>query len=371
MWPSFSRECRREVDAVLKGGRLTGYRANAEWGIRPQPWSNAYKFERELEKAFNVKHAIATNSGTAALHAALEGIGVRGREVILPPFTFSATASAVLMAGGIPKFCDVDPHTFCLDQDQARKLVTKKTGAIIHVNLFGFLPDLSRLLESGVPVLEDGAQSVGAKRDGRFSGTLGIAGIGSSNGGKNLPTGEGGFVTTNDSKLAEKARLLTNHSENFGSESVGYNYRMHELVGVLARHGLKELEGRNQRRQELARILATWFFDADRAYAPSVYFPSPLSCRLGDNVFYVLPFILRNMDRSRFISRCAKRGLPVQESYTTPLHHLKAFRKYCDRKLPVVDELHERTLCLLTNLTPDKPLSEARRTAKIIREALE
>jgi dTDP-4-amino-4,6-dideoxygalactose transaminase len=364
-WPHFTAKCRKDVDRVLRSGKLTAYRANPQVGVGPQKGSEAYGFERGIEEKFKVKHAIAVNSGTAALHAGLVALGVRGREVITTPFSFSATASAILLAGGIPRFADVDPETFCLDPKEVKRAITKRTAAILPVSLFGYFPDYSDLLDFELPIVEDGCQSVGARRtiQGRdvWSGTFGAVGVGSCNGSKNIPAGEGGFITTNSDKIAEKARLLVNHGCNFGWDQVGYNYRMTEITACIARHGLKDLEERNQRRRELVFTLSTMDQDwQDCGYAWSVN---------EDHVYYVVPFIVKR-NRSRFISRCAKRGLPIQESYTTPLHHLRAFRKYQRCPLPVVEEVNKR-LCLITTFTPDRPLSYAKRVARIVGESLE
>jgi perosamine synthetase len=367
-WPTFTPQCRKDVDRVLRSGRLTAYKANGK-RLEPETWSQAYALEREMEKAFKVKHAVACSSGTAALHASLGAALAKRRagatEVITSPYTFSATASAILLAGLEPRFADVDPHTFCITKETVKPHVTKKTAAILHVNLFGYFPDLSGLVSLGLPVIEDSCQAVGASRGGSYAGTVGVAGTYSFNGSKNIPAGEGGCLVTNSDKVAEKARLLVNHGENFGSTQVGLNYRMHEVVACIARHGLKSLEERNQRRRDLAyacfeALTGVGFWDTQITTWTMA----------GPNVYYVAPFkVLKN--RSRFISRCAKRGLPIQASYTTPLHHLKAFRKYTARELPVVDELHKKTLCLLTTLTPDRSLSYARKAAGIIRESLE
>lgn len=367
MWPQFSRECRREVDSVLRSGRLTAYKANGK-RLEPDEGSQAYALEREIEKKFKVKHAIVTNSGTAAIHAGLEAIGVRDGEVLCSPFTFSATAAAICHAGGRPVFVDIDPHTFTVTAETLKPFLTRRTKAIVAVDLFGYLPDYRPILDFEVPLFEDACQAVGASRDGHYSGTQGTAASYSYNGGKNCPAGEGGTLTTNSDKIAERARLHVNHGENFGGD-VGFNYRMTEMTACVARHGLKELEERNQRRRELVMELSRCMMNdgtglaQDASGDPATFDES--------HVYYVVPWVLSGIDRTRVIARCARRGLKVQESYTTPLHHLKAFRKYATRELPVVDELHSKTLCLLTNLTPDKPLSEARRTARIIRESLE
>ncbi len=360
-WPHFSAQCRKDVDRVLRSGRLTAYRANPQVGVGPTKWSEVYETERLIESKFRVRHAVLVNSGTAALHAGLVSLGVAGKEVVTSPFTFSATASAILLSGATPRFADVDPHTFCITKESVKRVITKRTAAILPVHLFGYFQDLKDILSLGLPVVEDACQSVGAFRGGVYSGTVGLSGAYSFNGSKNCPSGEGGCLVTNDDRIAEKARLFINHACNFGTEWVGVNYRMHEVVAVLARHGLRELDERNRRRRELVRELTL-----------ALRWP-----RLEDmnaHSFYVYPFKVNAcfVDRSRFISRCARKGLAVGAGYITPiLSDYPAFKRFKTHALPVAEELSSKTLCILSNLTPDKPLSEAIRTARIIREALE
>ena len=393
MWPEYSAACIKDVAALLrKGGTLSAYRASSafpDW-IGPRKDSEAWRFEREVEKHFAVAHCVAVSSGTAALHAALVALDVRGKEVVTSPYTFSATASAILLAGGIPRFADIDPWSFCITPETVKPHVTKRTAAILPVHLFGYFQDLEGFKQFGVPVVEDACQAVGASRNIRlgngrgedrvFAGCQGKAGALSFNGSKNLPTGEGGALVTNDAKLAEKARRFINHGENFGlgagPSGVGVNYRMQEVVACMARHGLRDLEARNERRRALARRFTDTIRDLTFPDAAvhigfwsrnDVQFPVPLG---RDNVLYVFPFLLaQHVNRARFIRRCAKRGLAVQAGYTLPLHHLPAFKKYAHGPLPVVDDVHDR-LVLITTLTPDRKMSYADDVASIISEAL-
>ena len=357
-WPNYSLACRKEVNEILKeGGTLSAYRASSafpKW-IGPKVGSQAYALEQEVAQRFKVKYAVAVNSGTAALHCAL--VSALGKpksganQVITSPYTFSATASAILLAGYEPVFADVDHYTFCITKETVKRVITKKTAAILPVSLFGYFPDYSDIHSLGYPVVIDHCQAVGSRRDGAYYDHRAASMAYSFNGGKNLPTGEGGCLVTNDSKIAAAARLLANHQENFGSQEVGYNYRMHEVVACIARHGLKDLDERNQRRRDLAHIALGW---------------GPAK-RESEHVYYVAPCVVRN--RQLFIQRMSRHGVPVQAGYTQPLHTLPAFRKYQTKPLPVVEEVHKK-LCLLTTLTPDKPLSYAKKVAGAIRESL-
>lgn len=375
MWPNYSLACRQEVDKLLKrGGSLSAYQANKSVGLGPKKGSEVYAFERQIEREFRVKHSIAVNSGTAAIYCALAALDVKEKEVITSPYTFSATASAIIHAGGVPRFADVDPDTFCITPETVRPHITKRTAAIMPVHLFGYFADLTGFEKLEVPIIEDACQAVGASRNGVFSGTVGTAGAYSFNGGKNIPAGEGGALITDDDKIAEKARELTNHSENFDTSHVGFNYRMHEAVACIARHGLLALDERNRRRRDLAYAFHEGLGDlrGETCIQASWY-----RCH-RQHVFYVTPFVLKHSkrkisseDRDRFIKRCKSSNLTIGEGYICPpLHHYNAFRQYSTLPLPVVDELSERTLCLIYDFTPDKPLSYAREVAKIVAGAL-
>src|ERR1700690_615705 len=142
MLPSYSATTRKAVNELLKrGGSLSAYRANKDYGSGPVEGSYAWKLEREIEKRFKVKYAVAVNSGTAALHAALGSLDLRGMEVVTSPYSFSATVSAIVLAGGIPVFADVDPYTFCITKETVKRVITKRTRAILPVHLFGGLAE--------------------------------------------------------------------------------------------------------------------------------------------------------------------------------------------------------------------------------------
>ena len=373
MWPNYSPACRKAVDALLrKGGSLSAYRANPlfpSW-TGPVEGSYAERLEREIERKFRVKHAVAVNSGTAALQAGLAALRLKdGDEVITSPYTFSATASAILLSGGRPVFADVDPYTFCISKETVKNALTKRTKAILPVHLFGGLADMRGIQSLGLPVIEDACQAVGARSSDGYSGTTGLAGAYSFNGGKNVPAGEAGCLVTNSDKVAETARLFMNHGENFNRKEIGYNYRMNELTACVAYHGLLELDDRNVHRRVLA--CNTWghaMQDAGVAGSVSCW---PRSYA-GDHVFYVLPFTLAPwIDREKFVKRMKRRGVYASGGYLTPpLHHFKAFKQYARGRLPVVEELSFKTLCLINDLTPDKPISWAKKVAQAMRESL-
>lgn len=344
-WPVYTADCRQAMDAHLaNGGTMSAYRANKDYGVEPREGSYAWLLEREAEDKFQVKHAIAVNSGTAALVCALKALGVEGKEVITTPYSFSATVSSILLAGGIPVFADVDPDTYCINEETIRKCITRKTRAILPVHLFGFLQDMPPLKSIGLPIIEDACQAVGASRNGIYSGTFGVAGCYSFQGGKNVPAGEGGMIVTNNRLIAETARQYMNHAENFGQDWVGQNYRPTEMQALLAYYGLKELADRNYERRSLAM---EFIGGVDYRIRPQMW------DTLTSHALYVLGFTQTRMNNQELKSRLAKRGIPSGSGYITPiLSEYPAFRKYAKKALPNAKRLSYGTLGLLSCLVP-------------------
>lgn len=349
VWPQYSAACRADVDRLLaRGGTLSAYRANRDYGLGPCEASWAWRLERAIKAKTGVKYAVVLNSGTAALHAALAYIDVSGKSVVTSPYTFSATAAAILLAGGYPCFADVDPNTYQITPETVASALrhVQNVGAILPVSLFGKPCDTKGLAKLGYPVIEDACQAVGVSLGPKASAT-----VWSFNGMKNVPAGEGGALLTDDKAVAEKARLLGNHGENFGTPSVGLNYRMNELTACVAWHGLKDLDKRNRRRSELVRLAL-----------PEVWEPN--------HAYYVAAFTVKRGTRHRFIKRCKKRGLEVSGGYITPpLHRYKAFIPYARAPLPNVEELSYHTLCLISTLRPPATNRYARWVRGVLEEA--
>jgi len=212
-------------------------------------------FEEEFSRYTGTKYAIGVNSGTAALHAALAALGIGpGSEVIVPAFTFIATASAVCLCGARPVFVDVDPHTYTIDPTAVEEAVTPSTKAVIAVHLFGHPAEMGLLKQicddQGVLLVEDCAQAHGAKYEGMKVGTIGDAGCFSFYPTKNMTTGEGGAITTNDAEAAERMRRFISHgqSEKYLHTEIGYNYRMTDIAASIGRVQLNHLDEMNERR---------------------------------------------------------------------------------------------------------------------------
>ena len=238
-------------------------------------------FEKAFAERHRVKHAIATTSCTTAMHLVLAALEVGpGDEVIVPAFTWVATANVVLYCGAKPVFVDVDRDTFNMDMSQVSSSITPKTKAIIPVHLFGLCADMEALAEvaPGIPLIEDAACAAGSAYHGRPAGGLGTAGAFSFHPRKTITTGEGGMVTTNDDVLAEKMNALRNHGASVSEEQrhhgprpyilpdfdlLGYNYRMTDLQGAVGLVQLGKLDRFIEDRQRWAE-----FYDSELAEVP-------------------------------------------------------------------------------------------------------
>ena len=222
---------------------------------------------KELEEKFaafcGVKHSIAVSNGTAALHCALKSIGiVQGDEVITTPFTFVASANAILMCGAVPVFADIDEKTFNVSPAEVEKKITKKTKAILAVDLYGLPADYNQLnaiaKKHGIRVVADACQSIGAELDGKKTGSLADVTAFSLYATKNIMCGEGGMLTTNNDAIADFARKFRHHGqkEQYSYEFLGYNYRMTDMSAAIAFCQLEKVNKITEQRNKNASILS-------------------------------------------------------------------------------------------------------------------
>ncbi|MEX0750477.1 MAG: DegT/DnrJ/EryC1/StrS family aminotransferase, partial [Dehalococcoidia bacterium] len=231
-------------------------------------------FEEAFAAYIGVEHAIAVNSGTAALHLALlaHGIGA-GDEVIVPAFSFAATANVVLHAGARPVFVDVREDDLCIDPGQVEVAITTRTKAVMPVHLYGQPCEIDAMRaiceRRGIALIEDAAQAVGASVGGKKCGAFGIAAF-SFYATKNLQTGEGGMITTNDAAVAEMARTLRSQGERtrYVTEELGFNYRMTEIAAALGKAQLRKIDARNEQRRRNAARLTELLSDVDAIETP-------------------------------------------------------------------------------------------------------
>ncbi len=251
-YKTVGEEEKRAVMEVLDSGVLSRYLGCWHDDFLGGPRVRA--LEEEWADYFNVKHAIAVNSCTSGLYCAIGASGISpGDEVIVSPYTMSASATAAVVYGAVPVFADVEEDCFCLDPDSVEERITDRTKAIVVVDIFGQPYDAQRInaiaRKHGLTVIEDCAQAPDAKLDGRFAGTLGDIGVFSLNYHKHIHCGEGGIIVTDDDTLADKLRLIRNHAESvvgdMGFEDltnmVGFNYRMTEMEAAVASCQLRKL----------------------------------------------------------------------------------------------------------------------------------
>jgi len=260
-------EEKRLALSVLDEGVLSGFAAKAD----EQFYGG--KYVRELEvlfcRRFGAKYAVSFNSATSGLHGALLAAGVGpGDEVIVPPYTMSATATAVLMCHAVPVFVDIEPNMFCMNPALIESHITKNTKAIIPVHLFGLPAEMDSIMEIAechkLIVIEDNAQASGAFYKGHPTGAIGHMGVFSLNRHKNIHCGEGGVVLSKDPDLTERLQLCRNHGElvlflkkgnNKNDDIVGYNYRLSELHAAVAIGQLKRIDELNNTRSYLSNYL--------------------------------------------------------------------------------------------------------------------
>ena len=300
------------------------------------------EFEERFAAFIGAEHAVATSSGTTALHLALLGYDIGpGDEVITVPFTFIASANSILYTGARPVFVDIDERDFTMDVAQIEAAITPRTKAIMPVSLYGQPADMPAIAEiaerHGLAVVEDACQAHGAGIGDRRSGTWG-AGTFSFYPTKNMTTGEGGMLTTNDAALADRVRLLREHGMKvrYHHDVVGYNFRMTDIAAAIGLAQLPKLDGYNERRRAIA---ARYDRELAGVTTPSV--------RAGVTHVYH-QYTIRVRERDAFAERLKERGVGSAIYYPIPVHRQKPFLAlgYGDEGFPVTDRLTDEVLSI-------------------------
>ncbi|PYI68365.1 erythromycin biosynthesis sensory transduction protein eryC1 [Arthrobacter livingstonensis] len=282
------------------------------------------RFEQEYADFTGTGHCIGTGNGTDALELALRACGVKGGdEVILPANTFVATAEAVARIGAVPVLVDVDPEHLLIDPDRVANAVTPRTRAIVPVHLFGQLAPMERILEiadlCGAVVVEDAAQSQGARRNGQVSGSFGRAAATSFYPGKNLgAAGDAGAVTTSDPDIAAQVRMLGGHgsSSKYVHDVVGMNSRLDTIQAVVLRAKLRKLTGWNALRRGAAARYGLLLVDV-----PGVTVPA--SAPGNEDVWHL--YVVQVDNRDAVLDALHAEGIGAGIHYPTPVHLTKAF----------------------------------------------
>jgi dTDP-4-amino-4,6-dideoxygalactose transaminase len=311
------RELRPEIDrrtaAVLDSGRFI---------LGPE----VEAFEREFAAYLGVEHVVGVGNGTDALTIALISLGVGpGDDVVVPSFTFYASAEAIPHSGARPVFCDIDPETFCITRETVERALTPATRAIVAVHLFGLpapMDDLRRLAsERGIALVEDAAQAVGATVDGRHVGSLGDVATFSFFPSKNLfCLGDGGAIVTSDDAVADQARLLRAHGSHDKSTftKIGFNSRLDALQAAVLRVVLEQLDDFNDRRRALA--------DAYDAEGLGAHVSLPAVPPGTKPVYHM--FVTRTEDPGALAVALDRAGIEARCYYRVPVHRQPAMTPY-------------------------------------------
>ncbi len=275
--------------------------------------------EREFADYCGVRHAIAVNTGTSALHLSLLAAGVSpGDEVITVPFTFIATASAICYTGARPVFVDVEPQTLTIDPAQVEAKITSRTKAIIPVHLYGQMADMDAITtiadRYGIAVIEDACQAHGAEYKGRRAGSIGLSGCFSFYPGKNLGAcGEAGMAVTNDDDQADAMRMLRDwgQSQRYHHALKGFNYRMDAIQGAILRVKLRHIEGWTEKRRAHASRYTSLLETMSDLRAPV----ETIGRR---HVYHV--YAIRSRGRDRLRQALAEQGIQSGLHYPIPVH---------------------------------------------------
>lgn len=312
---------------------------------------------KELEESFadycGVKYTIALNSGTAAIHTGLHALGVKeGDEVITSPFTFVASANPIIMVGGKVVFADVSEEDFNIDAKEIEKKITGKTKAIIPIDLYGQIYDYQKIKEisenTGLKILEDACQSVGAEQDGRRSGCFGHAAAFSLYATKNMMSGEGGVLVTDDEEVAERCKQFRHHGQSEKTRyeywDLGFNYRMMDLQAAIALSQLKKIDEFNRKRIKNAAKLSEGLKGIEGLVVPPVK---------KDNKHVFHQYTIRITEgfkttREELMNYLKEKGVGTGVYYPKPLHLHPHFARlgYKPGDFPVAERLATQVLSL-------------------------
>ncbi len=354
--PMIGDEEKRAVVEVLESGQLAQGPVVAA-------------FEEAFARWIGVKYAVAVSSGTAGLHLALlaHGIG-EGDEVVTTPFTFIASANSVLFARATPVFADVARRDFCIDPARVEAAITPRTRALLPVHLYGHpapMPELGEIARRhGLVLIEDACQAHGATVHGRKVGALGNTAVFSLYPTKNMTSGEGGFITTDDPDIASATRSLRQHGEGerYHHQVLGYNFRMTDIAAAIGLVQLERLDGFNATRRRNAEILGTGLAGLRGLAVPEE--------RSGYKHVYHQYTVCVEDGRDGLRRRLDARGIGTGVYYPIPVHHQPVYaeRGYDSLSFPVAERLAREVLSLPVH--PALTETHLHRIARAVREEL-
>ena len=364
--PIIGNEEKQKIMEVLDSGNISTFIASP--GEHFLGGKNIREFEEKFSRKIGTKYGVAFNSGSSALHAAVVAVGVKpGEEVIVPPTTFTSTATSALMHNAIPVFCDIKRDIYSLDPKKLEDVISPLCKAIIPVHLFGHSCEMDEIMsfakKNNLQVIEDCAQAPGGMYKNKNLGTIGDCGIFSFQESKNIMTGEGGMLVTNDEDVANTARMVRNHGEvitstlktrTYRSEFLGWGYRMTELEAALGIAQIPKLDDLNEKRIELGSFLAREINKIDglthvkNEYVKHVYWMFGFSYE-EDKI---------GIPRNLFCDALKAEGIPCAAGYVEPLYlnplyaerrafafkHYTGNVKYEKGICPVAEMLHEKEL---------------------------
>ncbi|MGB9683159.1 MAG: DegT/DnrJ/EryC1/StrS family aminotransferase [bacterium] len=350
-----------EVLEVLNSGRLA---------LGPK----AREFEELMADYVGTRYAIAVSSGTAGLHILVRALGIGpGDEVLVPSFTFSASVNAILYERATPVFVDVESETYNLDPEDLERKITKRTKAVMAVDIFGHPAEWDRILKVAekynLKVIDDSCEALGAEYKGKKIGQFGDAACFAFYPNKQITTGEGGIIVTNNPSIEKLARSLRNQGrEEMGSwlehERLGYNYRMDEMSAALGVSQLKKIETFLEKRERVARMYTEKLKDSPWVRPPVV---KPY-VRMSWFVYVIT--LEKGLDRDRVIEKMEEMGIPAR-GYFSPIHLQPYIREMFGTKegmLPITEDISKRTLALPFH--NNLKVEEIEEVARILREVI-
>jgi len=347
--PELDQSDINKVLEVLNSGRLA---------LGPK----AQEFEEKMAEYVGVKYAIAVSSGTSALHILIRALGVGpGDEVVVPSFTFASTVNVALYEKAKPVFVDIEPETYNLDPNDLQKKITKKTKAVLGVDVFGHPAEWDEILKVAerynLKIIDDSCEALGAEYKGRKIGQFGDAACFAFYPNKQITTGEGGIIVTNNSEIHTLARSLRNQGrDEMGAwlehKRLGYNYRMDEMSAALGVSQLKKIETFLAKREKVARAyterLNNLGFLRTQVIRPYVHM----------SWFIYVITLEKGLDRDNVMKKMAERGIPTR-GYFSPMHlqpYIRDMFGFKGGELPVTEDIAKRTLALPfhNNLSEDE-----------------
>lgn len=337
--PDITEEDVRAVAEVVRSGRLA-------LGPRTE------EFEELIAKYVGVKHAVAVSSGTAALHLIVKALGIGpGDEVLVPSFTFVASVNVILYERAIPVFVDIEPETYNLDPEDLERKITPRTKAIMVVDVFGHPAEWDAILriadKHGLKVIDDSCEALGAEYKGKKLGQFGDAAAFAFYPNKQMTTGEGGVVVTNNPAIARLCRSLRNQGRGemgawLEHERLGYNYRMTEMSAALGVSQLKRLETLLAKRERVARIYT------ERLKGLEFLRPPVVRPYVRMSWFVYVVTLAEGLERDPVMEAMAREGIPTR-GYFSPVHLQPYIREMLGTKegmLPVTESVARRTIAL-------------------------